>query len=60
MPAREKKSTRSTFTAEEKNAHLVQRAFGKTTRHRPPGNGTRINAFVVSQGKRNQAKRDAR
>jgi len=29
-------------------------------RFHPPGNSARINAFVSSQARRNQAKRDAR
>ena len=62
MPAREKKSIRNAPTTEQKNSHEVERAFGKAPGNRSfsPGNSTRINAFVSSQAKRNQAKRDAR
>lgn len=62
MPSREKKRVRDISPTNVKTLHANERAVGKV-QPRPfsrAGNSTRINAFVNTLGRRNQAKRDAR
>lgn len=62
MPNREKKSIPQPANALRKPLETNGQHAGKHPANRisPAGNSTRINAFVSAQGRRNQAKRDAR
>jgi hypothetical protein len=62
MPSREKKTVRAVDPARDQPAQKHESAVEKYRQkavHRA-GHDTRINAFVTSLGRRNQAKRDAR
>jgi hypothetical protein len=62
MPTREKRSNPKTKGIDRRNFGAASQPMEKRGRNRilPAGNSTRINAFVSAQGRRNQAKRDAR
>jgi hypothetical protein len=63
MPLRESKRRRETKGAKPGNPErTVEQPINKAQGQRPsPGRThTRINAFITSMGRRNQAKRDAR
>jgi hypothetical protein len=62
MPSREKKRGRDISPANVKTLHANERVplKGQPRPFSRAGNSTRINAFVNTLGRRNQAKRDAR
>lgn len=61
MPSRETKKPHHPTERQQKNQLLLRPTFKQPHgRHSPAGHATRINAFVNSMGRRNQAKRDSR